>query len=373
MRNREHYDFLIVGCGLYGITFARQMAEAGKTSLLIDKRSHIGGNVYTEKVEGIDVHTYGPHIFHTSNEKVWNYVNSFAKFNHYVNRPKVSYRDKIYSFPINLMTLYQIYGTKTPNEAIAKLNSVKIACDNPKNLEDWILSQVGPALYNIFIKGYTTKQWNTEPKNLPASIIKRLPIRFNFDDNYFNDNYQGIPSEGYTVMMQRMLDHENIDTETGVEFFKDKEMLESLADKVVYTGKIDELYDYCYGALEYRSLRFENKLYELADFQGNAVVNYTDENVPFTRITEHKHFNFGTQPVTYVTQEYPDNYDNSKIPYYPVRDTENTSRYEKYHEMSKGSKYLFGGRLGRYLYYDMHQIVASALTDAEKELKREKK
>lgn len=363
----EKYDYLIVGCGLYGITFAREMTNAGKTCVIIDMRKHIGGNCYTEKIENIDVHTYGPHIFHTANQDVWDYVNQFTKFNHYVNRPKVFYRDKIYSFPINLMTMQQVYGVQTPEAAKRKLEEVKIANDNPKNLEEWILSQVGPELYETFIKGYTTKQWNTEPKNLPASIIKRLPIRFNYDDNYFNDPFQGIPVDGYTVMMQRMLS--GIEVILNTDFFENRTTFENLADKIVYTGPIDRFYDYQHGTLEYRSLRFENKLYEMEDFQGNAVVNYTDENVPFTRITEHKHFNFGKQPVTYVTTEYPDNYEIGKIPYYPVRDFENSKKYDKYYELAKiEEKYLFGGRLGRYVYWDMHQVIAAALADVEKQL-----
>jgi UDP-galactopyranose mutase len=366
----DKYDYLIVGCGLYGITFAREATNAGKSCLIIDKRPHIGGNCYTEKIEGIDVHTYGPHIFHTANQDVWDYVNQFATFNHYVNRPKVSYNDKIYSFPINLMTMQQVYGVRTPEEAKAKLEEVKIKNDNPKNLEEWILSQVGPELYNIFIKGYTTKQWNTEPKNLPASIIKRLPIRFNYDDNYFNDPYQGIPVDGYTKMMQRMLN--GIEVILKADFFKDRARFEEMGHKIVYTGPIDQFYDYQFGMLDYRSLRFEHKLYEIEDFQGNAVVNYTDVNVPFTRITEHKHFSFGKQPVTYVTTEYPDNYTPEKIPYYPVRDAENSAKYEKYHELAKmEEKYIFGGRLGRYVYWDMHQVIAAALHDVKKEIQSE--
>lgn len=365
----EKYDYVLIGCGLYSITFANKMKEHGKTCLIIDKRPHIGGNCYTENKEGINIHTYGPHIVHTSSKEVWDHLNKYATFNHFVNRPKVNYKGNIYSFPINLMTMYQLYGTKTPEEAKRKLEEVKIPCQNPRNLEEWILSQVGPEIYETFIKGYTTKQWNHHPSELPSSIIKRLPIRMNFDDNYFNDTYQGIPIGGYTAMLENML--EGIEVRTNIDYFANKEYWDSLAKKVVFTGKIDEFFDYQFGDLEYRSLRFEVEKHDVEDYQGNAVINYTEESVPYTRITEHKNFEFGTQKYTYITKEYPDDYDRSKVPFYPVRDEKNMKIYEQYKKLSEQpeySKYLFGGRLGSYLYYDIHQIIPAAWTAVKKEL-----
>lgn len=268
------YDYLIVGCGLFGIVFAQKQVERGKRVLVIEKRAHAGGNCYTENIDGINIHKYGPHIFHTSDETVWEYVNRFTCFNHFVNRPKVQYKDKLYSFPINLMTLYQLYGVKTPFEAKKKLTEVAIPKENPENLEDWILSQVGPDIYEIFIKGYTQKQWQKEPKDLPASLIKRLPIRLTFDDNYFNDKYQGIPIGGYTKMFKEML--KGVEVKLTTDYFADRTYWDGLAHSVIYTGKIDEYFDYKFGALEYRGLCFENEFLE-GDYQGNAVVNYTEK------------------------------------------------------------------------------------------------
>jgi len=361
------YDYLIVGSGMFGSVFSHEANKNDKKVLIIEKREHIGGNCYTEKSEGINVHKYGPHIFHTNDQRIWKYVNQFAEFNHYVNRPKVLYKEKIFSFPINLMTLQQLWNVKTPKEARQKIESVKIANNNPQNLEEWILSQVGEEIYEVFIKGYTTKQWGREPRELPASIIKRLPIRMNFDDNYFNDRYQGIPIGGYTKIFEKMLG--GIPIELNVDFFENRTYFESIAKKIIFTGKIDQLFDHTYGHLEYRSLRFEHEMHE-GDFQGNAVVNYTEQEVPFTRICEHKHFEFGNQEKTIITKEFPDSYDSTKVPYYPIGDSKNVEIYEKYKTLTKSeNKYILGGRLAEYKYYDMHQIIASALKSVKKEFK----
>jgi UDP-galactopyranose mutase len=355
------YDFLIVGCGLFGVTCAQQAKEKGKRCLIIDSRNHIGGNIYTENKNGINIHTYGPHIFHTNNDEIWNYANRFTRFNHFINRPKVNYKDKLYSFPINLFTLYQIWGIKTPEEAKLKLDSVKVKIEEPKNLEEWILSQVGEELYYTFIHGYTKKQWNKEPKDLPSFIIKRLPIRLNFDDNYFFDKYQGIPIGGYTKIIENMT--EGIEVILNENYFDRRDYWNQKADKVIFTGKIDEFYNYKYGELEYRSLRFEEFKLNIKDYQGNAYINYTDENVPYTRIIEHKHFEFGQQDITYITKEYPENYiKGENTPYYPINNDKNNDLYKKYRQMSeKENNTLFGGRLAEYRYYDMHQIIGSAL------------
>jgi UDP-galactopyranose mutase len=354
------YDYLIIGAGLFGATIAQQLKEQGKKILVIDQRNHIGGNCYTEKTDGINVHKYGAHIFHTSNQEVWNYVNRFAKFNHYVNRPKVNYQGKIFSFPINLMTLYQLWGTTTPEEAKAKLEKVKEPIKNPKNLEEWILSQVGREIYEIFIKGYTTKQWGCPPKELPSFIIKRLPIRLTFDDNYFNDCYQGIPVGGYTKMIENMLQGIEIKLETN--FFKEKNQLKKLAKNMIFTGRIDEYFQSCFGELEYRTLRFENKKLNIPDFQGNAVINYTDAAIPYTRILEHKHFEFQACDHSIITYEYPDTWSPAKIPYYPVNNQKNNLLYEKYQTLAKKEKnVIFGGRLANYKYFDMDDTIEAAL------------
>lgn len=359
------YDYLIVGAGLFGSIFARELTDKGFKCLVIDKRDHIGGNCYTETIEGINVHKYGPHIFHTSDDKVWNYINKFCEFNHFVNRPKVNYKGKIYSFPINLMTLYQIFNVTTPEEAKDKLDSVKYDIDNPKNLEDWVLSQVGKDMYDIFIKGYTTKQWGMEPKLLPTSIIKRLPIRLNYDDNYFFDKYQGIPIGGYTQIFDKLL--HNIDVKLNVDYFDDKNYWDNQSTKVVYTGPIDRYYNYIFGKLDYRSLEFKTKIEDCYDFQGNAVVNYTDIETEYTRIIEHKHFEFGKQNKTVITEEYPR---NEGEPYYPINDSTNNTRYNQYKElMVKDQNVIFGGRLADYKYYDMHQVIASALKRVKEEIK----
>lgn len=365
----KKYDYLIVGAGMFGATFARIMLDAGKSVLIIDKRPHIGGNCYTEKVEGIDVHVYGPHIFHTNDEKIWGFVNRFTEFENFINKPKVLFKDKIYSFPINLMTLYQLWGVKTPAEAEEKLKSVRVPCENPQNLEDWILSQVGREIYETFIEGYTRKQWGRHPKELPASIIKRLPIRLYFEENYFTDKYQGIPSGGYTAMMEKMM--EGADIRLNVDFLSNIQEWESMADRVIYTGKIDEFFGYQHGELEYRSLDFETFIAD-GDYQGNAVVNYTEAEVPYTRIVEHKHFAPSTaakHPKTVVTKEYPSAWTREKTPYYPIRDKKNEELYNKYRDLTEEKKsYIFGGRLAEYVYYDMHQVIGSAMAKARKEL-----
>jgi len=359
------YDYVIVGSGLFGSIFARQMTDRGASCLILEKRSHIAGNCYTKDMGGIHVHEYGPHIFHTNSDTVWEYMNRWTKFNNFVNRPKVNYEENLYSFPINLFTLYQLWGTKTPQEAEKKLKEVRIPCENPKNLEDWILSQVGEEIYEKFIKGYTTKQWGRSPKYLPSFIIKRLPIRLNFDDNYYEDKYQGIPENGYTEIFEKLL--KNIPVEKEVDYLEDREKWDSLAKKTVYTGAIDEFFNYEHGTLEWRSLRFEQEAMNVQDHQGNAIVNHTEEGVPFTRSIEHKHFNYGKQDFTIVTKEYPQNWDKTKEKFYPVNDEKNNLLFKKYKDMINENKYVFGGRLADYKYYDMHQVVGSALVRSEKE------
>ena len=360
------YDFLIVGAGLFGSTFAQQAKERGKTCLIIDKRSHTAGNSYTEKIEGINVHKYGPHIFHTSDESIWNYVNKFSEFNSYVNRPKVNYKGKIYSFPINLFTLYQMFGVGTPEEAKQLLADLKTNNKFPKNLEEWILSEVGEEIYRTFIYGYTKKQWGREPRELPASIIRRLPIRLTFDDNYYTDKYQGIPIGGYTQMIEKM--QEGIEVRLGVDFFEDRVKFESMAETIVFTGPIDEFFGHQHGELGYRSLRFEMQILPIEDFQGNALINYTEEEIPFTRICEHKHFESTKSGSTVITREYPQAWSSGEEKFYPVNDEENNSRYLLYRKMAEdlSPKYIFGGRLAEYKYYDMHQVIGSALAKARK-------
>ncbi len=360
----KRYDFLVVGCGLYGIVFARQLANAQKKVLVIEKRSHIGGNCYTEEYQNINIHKYGPHIFHTDNKIVWDYVNRFAELNNFVNRPKVFYKDKLYSFPINLMTLHQLWQVQTPGQAEKKLKDSIVPNSNPKNMEEWAISRVGKQIYEIFIKGYTRKQWGKSPNELPANIIKRLPIRLTFDDNYYSHRYQGIPVGGYTRMFQNMLKGIEIRLET--DYFEKKSHWDSLANNIIYTGKPDEYFDYKYGELEYRSLRFENKILK-GDYQGNAVINYTDEAVPYTRVIEHKHFELVQNENTVVTWEYPDTYDKNKIPYYPVNTDSNNKLYNKYEqEAGKEKNLILGGRLAQFKYLDMDQVVLAALDDSQK-------
>jgi UDP-galactopyranose mutase len=354
------FDYLIVGAGLFGSVFAYEMRKKNKSILVIDKRNHIAGNCYTENKHGIDVHVYGPHIFHTSSKKIWDYVNQFSEFNNFVHRPKVSYEDNVYSFPINLFTLYQLWGVKTPNEAKKKLSEVRIPFSNPRNLEEWILSEVGQEIYEKFIYGYTKKQWKREPKDLPSSIIKRLPIRLTYDDNYFEDPYQGIPTQGYTKIFQNLLDECNL--ELGIDFFLKRDYYSNIAKKIVYTGKVDEYYNYAFGELDYRTLRFEQQE-SIGDIQGNAIINYTDLNIPWTRITEHKHFLVGKKfDKTIFTKEFPEIYQKDSTPYYPINDDSNTKKYRKYEQFAKNEpNVIFGGRLAEFKYYDMHQVIASAL------------
>lgn len=359
------YDYLIVGSGLFGSIFARQMTDKGAKCFVIDKRNHIGGNCYTKDVGGINVHEYGPHIFHTSSDRVWEYMNRWAKFNHFVYRPKVAYKGDVYSFPINLFTLYQLWGVTNPTDAKKKLDEVKVKIDNPSNLEEWILSQVGEEIYHKFVYGYTKKQWDRDPKDLPASIIKRLPIRLTYDDNYFDDKYQGIPIGGYTAIFDKLL--EGVSFDLGVDYIKEKNRFDAMAKKIVYTGAIDELFDCDMGLLEWRSLRFEHETH-VGDFQGNAAFNYTEEQVPYTRICEHKHFEFGKQNHTIVTKEYPQNWNPSREKFYPMNDEKNNNLYMKYKERVDGGRYILGGRLADYKYYDMHQVVGSALVRSDKEI-----
>lgn len=361
------FDYVIVGCGMFGCVFARSVAERGKRVLLVDKRDHIGGNCYTEEVAGVHVHRFGPHIFHTNSEAVWRFVNRFTKFNNYRHRGVVCVGERLYSFPINLLTLHQMWGVRTPAEAEAKLAAVRIVADNADDLESWILSQVGRELYETFVRGYTLKQWGREPRELPAAIIRRIPIRLTYDDRYFDDLYEGIPRGGYTRMFENMLDHPNISVETGIDYFADASRLRGLCETLVYTGKIDEFFDYRFGQLDYRSLRFESEILD-GDFQGAAIVNYTDASVPFTRIVEHKHFDPQPGSRTVITREFPQAYDASQTPYYPIRDACNTAIYERYRAAAAESGVLFGGRLGTYQYYDMHQVVAQAMTLAARDL-----
>lgn len=355
----KKYDYLIVGAGLFGATFARLATDNGKTCLIIDKRKHIAGNCYTENMDGINVHKYGPHIFHTNNDEIWSFVKRFAKFNHFVYSPKAYYRKKLYSLPFNMNTFYELWGTITPEQAKAKIDSQVIEKDSITNLEEYALSMVGKDIYNKLIKGYTEKQWMKPPKELPASIIKRIPLRFTFNNNYFNDAHQGIPIGGYTKMFEKML--EGVEVKLDIDYFKDKQHWDSVAEHVVYTGCIDEHFDYKFGKLEYRTLDFETTFLNVSDYQGCAGVNYTGLEYPFTRVVEHKHFEFGTQPYTYITHEYPVKMEEGKIPYYPINDEANQKVFRQYEELAKQTKVIFGGRLANYQYLDMHQVIGQAM------------
>lgn len=364
----KKYDYLIVGSGLYGSVFAHEMTKKGKRCLVIDKRNHVAGNIYTENIAGINVHKYGAHIFHTSSKEIWDYVNSFVEFNRYTNSPVADYKGKLYNLPFNMNTFYQLWGVKNPAEAKAKIEEQKAAYSHitePKNLEEQALVLGGKDIYEKLIKGYTEKQWGRPATEIPAFIIRRLPFRFTFDNNYFNDTYQGIPKGGYTSLIEKMLD--GIEVRTGIDYFEKREELNKLANKVVYTGKIDEYFNYQFGKLEYRSLYFEHELLNIPNFQGNAVVNYTDKEVPFTRILEHKHFEFGTQEKTYITREYPDEFSKDKEPYYPINDDKNQNLFEKYKlQASEQQDVIFGGRLAEYKYYDMHNVIEAALNAVKK-------
>ena len=367
----KHYDYLIVGAGLFGSVFSYEMRQKGRTCLVIDKRDHLAGNIYTREVRGIRVHEYGAHIFHTSNSKVWNYVQQFAEFNHFVNSPMAIYKDEIYNLPFNMNTFSKLWGIKTPAEAKAKIKEqiAELGITEPQNLEEQALKLVGRDVYEKLVKGYTEKQWGRDCRELPAFIIKRLPLRFAYDNNYFTDRYQGIPVGGYTAMIEKMLDGTEVrlNTEYG-SFVKEQET--ALAngtdaityDKVLYTGMIDEYFDYSLGNLEYRSLHFEQEdMPECDNYQGNAVINYTEREVPYTRIIEHKHFEFGKGEGTLITREYPADWHPGDEPYYPVNNERNDTLYRKYQELaSKEQNVLFGGRLGQYKYYDMDKVIEAA-------------
>lgn len=366
------YDYLIIGSGLYGSVFAQQAKAAGKKVLVIDKRNHIAGNVYTEKVEGIDVHKYGAHIFHTNNKAVWNYVNKFVEFNRFTNSPVANYKGELFSLPFNMYTFNRMWGVVTPEEAAAKIAEQKAAAGiaEPKNLEEQAISLVGTDIYEKLIKGYTQKQWGRPCTELPSFIIKRLPVRLTFDNNYFNALYQGIPVGGYTRLVENLL--EGIEVRLGVDYLENKAELDALAEKVVYTGPIDAYYGYKLGALEYRSVRFETELLDIPNFQGNAAVNYTDAETPYTRIIEHKWFTFGKDeqgndlPKTVISREYSSEWHPGDEPYYPVNDEKNSALYAKYKALAEQEeKVIFGGRLGEYKYYDMDAVIAAALAAAE--------
>lgn len=352
-------DALIVGAGIYGCTVARCLTDLGKKCVIVEKRDHIGGNCYSENISGINVHRYGPHCFHTNNKTVWDFLNRFTQFNNYRHVVKANVSGKVYSLPLNMNTFNQVWGLVTPDEIINKLNQVKIPIHHPNNLEEWMLSQVGEEIYHLFFKGYTEKQWNKSAKDLPASIIKRLPIRLTYDDSYHNAKYQGIPVDGWTTMFERML--EGIEVILGVDFMKEKWD----AKQIVYSGEIDKLFDMRFGALEYRSLRFENKVLD-GGYQGTAQVNYTGKDVPFTRIVEHKHFHFQDTDKTVVTWEFPCDYNENSTPYYPVRDDKNFAKYLLYKELAKQNGYVIGGRLGNYAYLNIDATVADALKICQK-------
>ena len=365
-------DYLIVGSGLYGAVFAYEIKKAGYSCLVIDKKPHLAGNVFTESIEGIQVHKYGAHIFHTDNMAVWDYVNRFTTFNRYTNSPIANFKGKLYNLPFNMNTFYQIWGVTTPKEAHEKIEQQKLKLERePQNLEEQALSLVGRDIYEILIKGYTQKQWGNKATELPTEIIRRLPVRFIFDNNYFNDRYQGIPLGGYTQIIEKLLD--GIEVRLSTDFNSDRDYFTNMAQKIVYTGMIDEFFGYELGELGYRSLRFENKLLDVDNFQGNAVVNYTEYEIPFTRIIEHKHFEFGAQPKTIVTYEYPASWTREKEAYYPINDEKNNILYAQYVEKAKVCpNILFGGRLGKYRYFDMDDVIESALQDVMVELKRRK-
>lgn len=363
----NRYDYLIVGSGLSGAIFAHEAAKQGKKCLVIEKRNHIAGNVYTENIEGINVHKYGAHIFHTSNKEVWDYINQFAEFNNFVNSPLAVYKNELYNLPFNMNTFSKMWGIKTPEQAKHVIESQvkKSKIISPKNLEDQAISLVGEDIYQKLIKGYTEKQWGRDCKDLPAFIIKRLPVRFTYNNNYFNDKYQGIPIGGYTQIIQKML--ENSDILLNTDYFDFIKSHPNIADNIIYTGEIDKYYNYCYGKLDYRSLKFETEVLDTENYQGNAVVNYTERKIPYTRIIEHKHFEFGNQPKTVITKEYPEIYDGNNEPYYPVNDFKNTELYKKYKELSDKEKNVFFiGRLAQYKYFDMDKVIESTLNISKK-------
>ncbi len=366
----KKYDYIIVGAGLFGCTFAYEMNKLGKKCLVIDRRNHAGGNIYCENINGINVHKYGAHIFHTSDKKIWDYVNNFCEFNNYVNSPIANYKGELYNMPFNMNTFTKLWSdVVTPLDAMKRIEEQRseVSGIEPSNLEEQAISLVGRDIYEKLVKGYTEKQWGKDCKELPSFIIKRLPVRFTFNNNYFNDRYQGIPIGGYNVIIDKMLD--GCDVKLGVDFLKDKDKYLSLGNKVLYTGMIDEYFNYSLGNLDYRTLRFENEILEdVDDYQGNAVFNYTDRETPYTRIIEHKHFEFNTCPGTVITREYPSDWKLGDEAYYPVNDEKNNTLFEKYKELaSKESNVIFGGRLGHYKYYDMDKVIMAALELVELE------
>lgn len=362
----KQYDYLIVGAGLYGACFAHLAALQGKKCLVIDKRSHIGGNLYCEDVEGINVHKYGAHIFHTSNKRVWDFMTSLVEFNNYINSPVANYKGKLYSLPFNMNTFYALWGVITPKQAQEKirLQREEAGIQNPENLEQQAISLVGSDIYRILIKDYTEKQWGRKCTELPASIIKRLPVRFTFDNNYFNDTYQGIPIGGYNRIFEKLL--EGIEVRLDCDYFEHRDELNSLAEKVVYTGPVDQYFGYCYGRLEYRTVRFEQVTIDTPNYQGVAVMNYTDAETPYTRIIEHKHFEFGQQEKTVISKEYSSEWKDDSEPYYPINNEKNNALYQQYKELAdKEENTIFGGRLAEYKYYDMHHVVEQVLNRPE--------
>lgn len=363
----KKYDYLIVGAGLFGAVFACEMTKTGKKCLVIDKRDHIAGNIYCENIDGINVHKYGAHIFHTSNKEIWNYVNQFAEFNNYINSPVARYKDELYNLPFNMNTFSKMFNIATPAEAKAKIQAEieELGITEPKNLEEQALSLVGRSVYEKLIKGYTEKQWGRDCKELPSFIIKRLPLRFIYDNNYFNDRFQGIPMGGYTAIVEKML--EGSDVLLNTDYYEFRKENPDIAAKTVYTGMLDQYFDYKYGVLEYRSVRFETEKLDMENYQGNAVVNYTEREVPYTRIIEHKHFEFGQQPDTVISRENSKEWRPGDEPYYPVNDKRNSELYVRYKALADAQeKVVFGGRLAEYKYYDMHQVIANALELAEK-------
>ena len=368
------YDYLIVGTGLFGSIFAYEANKRGKKCLVIDKREHIGGNIYTKNIEGINVHMYGAHIFHTSNKEVWDYINNFAEFNRYTNSPVARYKNELYNLPFNMNTFNKLWGVVTPKEAMDKIEEEKkeykdvLNGREPANLEEQAISLIGKTIYEKLVKGYTEKQWGKRATELPSFIIKRLPVRFIYDNNYFNDIYQGIPIGGYTKIIEKMLN--GIEVRLNCDYFEHRDELDKLANKIIFTGPIDKYYDYKFGELEYRSLKFETEILDECNYQGNAVVNYTEYEVPYTRIIEHKHFEFdSTSPKTVVTREYPDTWVQGKEPYYTMNDDKNTSLYAKYKEIAnKDEKVIFGGRLGQYKYFDMDKVISEVLNLVKIEL-----
>lgn len=359
----KKYDYLIVGAGLYGSVFAHEATNQGKKCLVIDKRNHTGGNIYCENIEGINVHKYGPHIFHTDNKVVWDYVNQFVEFNHFIYSPIANYKGQLYNLPFNMNTFHQLWGIKTPEEARLKIEEQRANYSHitdPQNLEDQALVLGGKDIYEKLIKGYTEKQWGRPATEIPAFIIRRLPFRFTFDNNYFNHPYQGIPIGGYNMLIDKLL--ANVEVRMDVNFYANRTLFENIADKTIFTGQIDEFFHYQFGKLEYRSLNFETEKLNIENYQGVAGMNFTDKDIPYTRIVEHKHFEFGTQPITIITKEYPDEFSKNKEPYYPINDKINQVLLAKYQELAKElPNVIFGGRLAEYKYYDMHQIVENAL------------